>query len=174
MQRAVWAWLDWVSADSGSSDEPAALCAGRKLVEEIEAGDKNVSGRVFTGGREVRLNATIKRLKEERDKLKEELEKCYSSRRHFQQTAFDLDTELSNTRRSSQAYHQTVRQDLQPLCEYLNLEPTDAGRSGYIVERVLQKIRALEKERAALKTQVDGLIDGRRKALFSLGAADAK
>jgi DNA repair exonuclease SbcCD ATPase subunit len=167
MQRAVWAWLDWVSADSGSSDEPAAIYAGRKLVEEIEAGDKNVSGRVFTGGREVRLRSTIDRLRKERD---------------------DLKKELASSRCAYDAYSNICNQNLKPLEDHLGIKPADARRSGDIAERILQEIHTLKKDLEKshkdrrhyqqktfdLEAQVEGLLAERKEALFALGAVDAK
>jgi hypothetical protein len=122
MQRAVWAWLDWVSADSGSSDEPAAIYAGRKLVEEIEACDKYGVGELIQGCREVRLNATIKRLREERD---------------------DLKKELTSSRCAYDAYSNICNQNLKPLEDHLGIKPADMRRSGDIAERILQEIKQL-------------------------------
>jgi hypothetical protein len=141
MQRAVWAWLDWVSADSGSSDEPAAIYAGRKLVEEIEAGDKYGVGELIQCCREVRLRAPVERLRKERDKLKEEQESFIQDKMELRERITELMKERDDLKKELSDSN-ICNQNLKPLEDHLGIKITDARRSGDIAARILQEIKS--------------------------------
>lgn len=188
IQRAAWTWLAWAAATPATAD--GFLNDARALIREIEA-EEGVGERVECS-REDLMRDTIDCLRKERDKLRDGQESFIQEKMELRERITELrkerdvlKKELNDSYRRSEAYRELTEPDLQPLREYLGLHDYEAGN---LAERVLQKIRALEKEleksdesrsyyqkkNAGLETQVGGLLAERKEALFALGVVDAK